>query len=246
MSDEAIVSIPGGPTAEPPQALSESPAEVPLRGPRELPAILEALLFISHEPVTIDRLAGIIAGVTRAHIQQALVELRGDLEKQDRGIQVVELAGGFQMVARPDCAPWVKRLGKIRPAAKLSRSGLETLAIIAYKQPIVRAEIEQIRGVETAGVLRTLLERKLVRIVGRKDIPGRPIMYGTTKYFLQHFGLRDLSELPPLRELVELGGGEQTVLPMNRPLLVEAEAELSPADDSLTPSGFRHSTDESV
>ncbi len=106
-------------------------------------------------------------------------------------------------------------MDKAKSAAKLSRSALESLAIIAYKQPIVRSEIEDIRGVETSGVVRTLLERKLVRIVGRKEVPGRPIMYGTTKYFLEHFGLNDLSQLPPLREFKELGESEQAKLPMD-------------------------------
>jgi segregation and condensation protein B len=105
-------------------------------------------------------------------------------------------------------------MDKAKTAQKLSRSALESLAIIAYKQPLVRSEIEEIRGVETSGVLRTLCERKLVRIVGRKDVPGRPIMYGTTKFFLEHFGLQDLSQLPPLREFKELGDSEQALLPI--------------------------------
>jgi segregation and condensation protein B len=105
-------------------------------------------------------------------------------------------------------------MDKAKAAQKLSRSALESLAIIAYKQPLVRSEIEEIRGVETSGVLRTLCERKLVRIVGRKDVPGRPIMYGTTKFFLEHFGLQDLSQLPPLREFKELGESEQALLPI--------------------------------
>src|SRR4029079_12522958 len=132
---------------------------------------------------------------------------------------------------RPEYAPWIKALGKTKPAAKLSRSGLESLAIIAYKQPIVRGEIEAIRGVETSGVLRTLLERKLVRIVGRKDVPGRPIMYGTTKFFLQHFGLRDLAELPPLREFKELGEAEQALsLVGNEPLQMGVDSSEPPSD----------------
>jgi segregation and condensation protein B len=117
-------------------------------------------------------------------------------------------------VTKQEYAPWIKRLDKAKSAAKLSRSALESLAIIAYKQPIVRSEIEEIRGVETSGVVRTLLERKLVRIVGRKEVPGRPIMYGTTKFFLEHFGLNDLAQLPPLREFKELGESEQSMLPM--------------------------------
>jgi segregation and condensation protein B len=108
---------------------------------------------------------------------------------------------------------WIKRLEKAKTGAKLSRSAMETLAIIAYKQPLVRAEIEQIRGVDTAGVLRTLLDRRLIRIIGRKDIPGRPIMYGTTKQFLQAFGLKDLSDLPALRDFKDLGEPDQLVPP---------------------------------
>lgn len=181
---------------------------------RELQAILETLLFVSHEPVTVDRLVAVLSGVAKSEIRQAFETLKSDYEKNERGLQISEVAGGFQLATRPEYAPWIKMMGKTKTSAKLSRSGLESLAIIAYKQPIVRAEIEAIRGVETSGVLRTLLERKLVRIVGRKDVPGRPIMYGTTKFFLQHFGLRDLAELPPLREFKELGESEQAMLPV--------------------------------
>lgn len=201
-------------------------------GERHVVAILEALLFVSHEPVTLDRLVATMGCVAKTEIRQALERLRTDLEQADRGLQLVELAGGFQLVARPDCAPWIKRFGKVKAAPKLSRSGLESLAIIAYKQPIVRSEIEQIRGVETSAVLRTLLERKLVRIVGRKEVPGRPIMYGTTKFFLQHFGLRDLSELPPLREFKELGESEQASLPIGEAPLVVGDADYVESDSS--------------
>ena len=118
-------------------------------------------------------------------------------------------------MTKQEYATWIKRLDKTKSTAKLSRSALESLAIIAYKQPIVKSEIEEIRGVETSGVVRTLLERKLVRIVGRKEVPGRPIMYGTTKFFLEHFGLNDLTQLPPLREFTELGESDQSLLPMD-------------------------------
>ena len=183
-------------------------------GVEELKPILEALLFVSHEPVTLERLTAAVGMVSKADIRHALGQLQADYEKTERGLQVSEVAGGFQLTTRPEYAPWIKSLGKTKAAPKLSRSGLESLAIIAYRQPIVRAEIESIRGVETSGVLRTLLERKLVRIVGRKDVPGRPIMYGTTKHFLQHFGLSELGELPPLREFKELGESEQVALPV--------------------------------
>jgi segregation and condensation protein B len=181
---------------------------------RELKALLEALLFVSHEPVSIDRLMAALGHTSPSEVRPALQHLGEDFDREGRGLQLVEVAGGFQLVTRPDYAPWIKRLDRAKSVPKLSRSALESLAIIAYKQPIVRADIEQIRGVETSSVLRTLLERKLVRMVGRKDSPGRPILYGTTKTFLQHFGLRDLSELPPLREFTELGESEQASLPV--------------------------------
>jgi len=185
----------------------------------ELVAVLEALLFVSGEPIPVARLATVI-GVSKAEIEQALDLLSQQLAQDARGIQLVKLAGGYRLVTKPDYAPWLKRLDKAKAAQKLSRSALESLAIIAYKQPLVRSEIEVIRGVETSGVLRTLLERKLVRIVGRKEVPGRPIMYGTTKFFLEHFGLQDITQLPPLREFKELGEAEQALLPIQDPMMI--------------------------
>ena len=181
---------------------------------RELKAILEAVLFVSPEPVPLARLLSIVGTVSKAEVVQALGILTHDLDQDGRGIQLVQVAGGYRLVTKQEYGPWLKRMDKAKAAQKLSRSALESLAIIAYKQPLVRAEIEEIRGVETSGVLRTLCERKLVRIVGRKDVPGRPIMYGTTKFFLEHFGLQDLSQLPPLREFKELGESEQSLLPI--------------------------------
>jgi segregation and condensation protein B len=191
----------------------------PLSG---LKGIVEAVLFASSEPLSVDRLQGVVEGVSRAELTSALRELQADYAAEGRGLQVVEVAGGFQVTTRPDCAPWIKRLEKAKAGARLSRSAMETLAIVAYKQPLVRAEIEQIRGVDTAGVLKTLLDRRLIRIVGRKDIPGRPIMYGTTKQFLQAFGLKDLADLPALRDIKELREAEQFILPN-----VDPEAETS-------------------
>ena len=181
---------------------------------RELKAILEAILFVSPEPVPVARLMSIVGTVSKAEVVQALEILRHDLDQPGQGIQLVQVAGGYRLVTKQEYGPWLKRMEKAKATQKLSRSALESLAIIAYKQPLVRAEIEEIRGVETSGVLRTLCERKLVRIVGRKDVPGRPIMYGTTKFFLEHFGLQDLSQLPPLREFKELGESEQSLLPI--------------------------------
>lgn len=190
---------------------------------RELKAILEAVLFVSSEPVPVARLMSILGTVSKAEVVQALGILTHDLDQDGRGIQLVQVAGGYRLVTKQEYGPWLKRMDKAKAAQKLSRSALESLAIIAYKQPLVRSEIEEIRGVETSGVLRTLCERKLVRIVGRKDVPGRPIMYGTTKFFLEHFGLQDLSQLPPLREFKELGESEQALLPIEEESLVVVE-----------------------
>lgn len=182
---------------------------------RELQGIVESLLFVSQEPLSIQRITAVIGDVNKGEVVQALQSLGEELAREGRGIRLAEIAGGFRLVTKQEYASWIKRMDKTKAAAKLSRSALESLAIIAYKQPIVRGEIEEIRGVETSGVVRTLLERKLVRIVGRKEVPGRPIMYGTTKFFLEHFGLNDLSQLPPLREFKELGESEQAMLPMD-------------------------------
>jgi segregation and condensation protein B len=205
-------------------------------------AVLEALLFVSTEPLPVSRLTSAIGAVSKAEVEQALKRLEEDLAQEGRGIQLVKLAGGYRLVTKADYAPWLKRLDKVKAAQKLSRSALESLAIIAYKQPLVRAEIEEIRGVETSGVLRTLLERKLVRIVGRKEVPGRPIMYGTTKFFLDHFGLQDISQLPPLREFKELGEAEQALLPMEQEAMtIESQPASLPdqeLDESWAPQGL--------
>lgn len=178
----------------------------------DIAPVLEALLFVSPDPLTVERCVGVLGQVTKAQVRQALAMMTLALDQRGSSLQIVQVAGGYRMVTRPQYAAWLRRLDKHKPQAKLSRSAVEALAIIAYRQPVVRGELEKIRGVETSGVIRTLMERKLVRIVGRKDEPGRPIMYGTTKHFLEHFGLRDLSELPPLQEFKELGEGDQSSL----------------------------------
>jgi segregation and condensation protein B len=205
---------------------------------RELKAILEAVLFVSPEPVPVARLLSIVGTVSKAEVVQALGILAHDLDQDGRGIQLVQVAGGYRLVTKQEYGPWLKRMDKAKAAQKLSRSALESLAIIAYKQPLVRSEIEEIRGVETSGVLRTLCERKLVRIVGRKDVPGRPIMYGTTKFFLEHFGLQDLSQLPPLREFKELGESEQALLPIENESL-----EVVETSETLYSEGIRITSD---
>jgi len=195
----------------------------PLSG---LKGILEAILFVSGEPLSVDRMLGVVEGVSRAELVSALEALQGDYAAEGRGLQLVEVAGGFQIATRPDCATWIKRLERTKEGARLSRSAMETLAIVAYKQPVVRAEIEQIRGVDSAAVLKTLLERRLVRIVGRRDAPGRPILYGTTRQFLQAFGLKDLKDLPALRDITELMQAEPFTVPN-----LDADADVSREED---------------
>jgi segregation and condensation protein B len=222
-------------TAVPPMAEGEESARLEALEERELKAILESLLFVSAEPISLERLMIALGTVSKQELKHALQSLREDFDREGRGVQMVEVAGGYQMVTRTEHAPWIKRLAKSKASPKLSRSAMESMAIIAYKQPIVRSEIEQIRGVEVSGVLRTLLERKLIRMVGRKDVPGRPIMYGTTKLFLQQFGLSDLSQLPPLREFKELGEAEQAMLPVEDGLQIgdhETVAAGSPDESS--------------
>src|SRR2546428_5387784 len=200
----------------------------PLSG---LKGILEAILFVSGEPLSVDRMLGVVEGVSRAELVSALQALQADYAVEGRGLQLVEVAGGFQIATRPDCAPWIKRLERAKEGARLSRSAMETMAIVAYKQPVVRAEIEQIRGVDSAGVLKTLLERRLIRIVGRKDAPGRPILYGTTRQFLQALGLKDLADLPALRDIKELKEAELFTVP-NR----DADADVSREEDRASTS----------
>jgi segregation and condensation protein B len=208
-----------------------------VQGSGDLQAILEALLFVSSEPLPLSRLVAVVGNVSASEVEEALRKIGHALDQEGRGLRLVLVGGGYRLVTKPDYALWIKRLDKAKTVAKLSRSALESLAIIAYKQPLVRAEIEEIRGVETSGVLRTLLERKLVRIVGRKEVPGRPIMYGTTKFFLEHFGLSDLSQLPPLREFKELGEVEQALFPMHGGDGSSGGTSVGSLEARATPSG---------
>ena len=186
---------------------------------QEAKPIIEALFFVSPEPVSIERLQEVLEGVDRARIQSLLEMLIHEYEQNGHGLQLVEVAGGYQLTTKQECAPWIRRLEEIRTASRLSKPALETIAIIAYKQPLTRAEIEEIRGVDTAGVIKTLLERRLIKIAGRREAVGRPLLYGTTKEFLEYFGLRDLSGLPSLKEFKEVAQAEA------EPVTVAAEGK---------------------
>ncbi len=168
-----------------------------------LKPVIEAVIFSADSPMSFERIAGVMESEDRDELRAALKELVEDYQDSGRGIYIEEVAGGFQLRTRPEHAPWIRRLFKIG-VQRVSRAALETLSIVAYRQPLTRAELEEIRGVDSAGVLRTLLEKRLVKIVGRQDAPGRPVVYGTTKEFLETFSLKDLSSLPTLKEIESL------------------------------------------
>jgi segregation and condensation protein B len=172
----------------------------------ELKPIIEALIFVSEEPMTLDLMTMVFEeqGVSRKEIKEAIAEIVSDFgENSERGIQVAEIAGGYQVRSKPAMADWIKKLNVPKPV-RLSQAAMETLAIVAYRQPLMRSGLEEIRGVDSGGVLKTLLERGLVRIVGKSDDPGNPLLYATTKAFLEMFSLNSLKELPTLREIEEL------------------------------------------
>jgi segregation and condensation protein B len=168
-----------------------------------LKSIIESLLFVAEGPLTLQRLAEVIDSAEKKEIAAALEQVKADLETNRRGLRVVEVAGGFQLRTAKENADWIKKYLGGRPA-RMGRATLETLAIIAYRQPVTKAEVEAIRGVDVDGVVNTLVERNLIRAVGRKDVPGRPFLFGTTAEFLQLFNLKDLSELPALKEMDEI------------------------------------------
>jgi segregation and condensation protein B len=166
--------------------------------------IIESLLFVADEPLTIDLLKKIIAGADSRELRETLEELATDYETRQGGFFLKQVAGGYQIRTRPEYMEWIKRLLQPRPQ-RLSKAALETLAIIAYKQPVIRSDVEHIRGVDCGGILRVLLERKFIRVLGRKDIPGRPLIYATTKRFLEVFDLKNLKDLPTPKEIEEFG-----------------------------------------
>jgi segregation and condensation protein B len=159
---------------------------------------------VAEEPLTIERLTKIISGAQAGQIRQALEELEAEYATRQGGFFLNQVAGGYQFRTRPEHMEWIKRLLQPKPL-HLSKAALETLAIIAYKQPVIRSDIEYIRGVDCGGVLRVLLERKFIRVLGRRELPGRPLIYATTKHFLEIFGLKNLEDLPTPKEIEEFG-----------------------------------------
>ncbi|MCD4764748.1 MAG: SMC-Scp complex subunit ScpB [Desulfobacterales bacterium] len=173
--------------------------------------IIESLLFVAEDPLTIDSIKKVLDSTDSNAIRNVLNELSSEYEARKGGFFLREVAGGYQIRTRPEYSQWIKRLLRPNPL-RLSNAALETLAIVAYKQPVIRSDIEHLRGVDCGGILRMLLERKLIRVVGRKEIPGRPIIYTTTKKFLELFELKDLKDLPSPKEIEELGNSSSETL----------------------------------
>ncbi|MCQ2410299.1 MAG: SMC-Scp complex subunit ScpB [Elusimicrobiaceae bacterium] len=198
----------------------------------DLKKMVETLLFITDRPVKPSRLVDIIDGTDVKSVREVIQTLQDEYTAQGRAMQIVEIGGGFQMATKPEYGRWVRKLYNEKMTTKLSPAALETLAIIAYKQPITRAEMEAIRGVDVAGPLERLLERSLVRVVGKKDTIGRPMVYGTTDEFLRMFGLNKLSELPDLQVFAAKNVHEkQEDLPFGEPLPPVGEPAIIPLEE---------------
>ena len=203
------------------EGLERQEGQDEMRASGDLKAILEALIYASPEPLTRKAIDKLLASEPKEDIDAAIVALKRDYDRPG-GLQLVEVAGGLQITTREDLHEWVRRLFHERTTQKLTAQALETLAVIAYKQPITALEITEIRGVNTSGVLNTLLERHLIKIVGRKKVVGRPFLYATTKEFLIRFGLNDIGDLPKIEDMAEALG-------FDSPLLVEQ----TPSEEAL-------------
>jgi segregation and condensation protein B len=194
--------------------------------PEEIRAILEALTFVSKEPVTMKELARVFKGLDKAVLEAQMEELKTLYAADNRGLQFIEVAGGYQITSRPEHNEWVRELLDPKSPARLSTQALETLAVIAYKQPATLPEIIELRGIKSGGVVKTLLERRLIKIVGRKEVVGRPLLYGTTKEFLLQFGLKDLDDLPKIEDFAEILGEDVDVIGLKRALDTPAPIEV--------------------
>jgi len=220
---EAIEAPEDGEATEAPEApetaeVPEVEDERPRLATEQLKAILEALVFASPEPLTPRTLFKVLSDEPKEDVQAALAALEADYEQRGGGLHLVRVAGGYQITSRPELHDWMRRLFHERTTQKLSVASLETLSVVAYRQPVTAAEITEIRGVNTSGVLSTLLERHLIKIVGRKNVVGRPFLYGTTREFLIRFGLKDLADLPRIEDMVQALGFDPPALLVEKPI----------------------------
>lgn len=190
-------------------------------------SIIEALIFVSDKPLVVEQIKNVLEELDEATIRALFTELKTEYEINKRGLRIVEVAGGYQMITAPELVAQVKKYYRQRQSEKLTGPSLETLAIVAYKQPVTRLEIESIRGVNVDGVIKNLMEKNLIRISGRKNIIGRPFVYGTTRQFLEYFGLKSLEELPKMEEFSNLVAKE------NRESSVgETQTQILPIEES--------------
>jgi len=174
-----------------------------------LKSAVEALIFASDKPITLEQIKKVLGNLDSASINKIIEELKTDYQAQNRGMRIIEIAGGFAMITSTNFTPFLKKLFKSRYSEKLSKPALESLAIIAYKQPLTKSEIESLRNVNVDGVMKSLVDKNLIRICGRKKVPGRPFVFGTTREFLEHFGLKSLADLPKIEDFTEMAQQKQ-------------------------------------
>lgn len=189
--------------------------ETATRGCPDPKAAMEALLFVSEKPLAIEQIKSALKDYPADKLKEVLRELKSDYDNSSRGLRLEEVAGGFQLVTAQETAGVLKEFFKQRDAQKLSMPALETLAIVAYKQPVTRLDIESLRGVNVDGVVKSLLEKNLIRIAGKKDIPGKPFVYGTTRQFLEYFGLNSVDDLPKVEEFTKNSTPAATLLTLS-------------------------------
>jgi segregation and condensation protein B len=215
----------------------ERAQDAPVLPPDEIRAVLEALIFASPQPLTAREIGKVLIGVPKEAWAAAVDEIRADYARDGRGLQLVDVAAGYQITTRPEYNDWVRELLDPRAPTRLSIQALETLAVIAYKQPVTLPEIIDLRGVKSGGVLKTLLEKRLIRITGRKEVVGRPMLYGTTKEFLLHFGLKDLGELPKIEEFAEVLGEEVDVAGLKKAIDAPRPVEIPLSEGETAATG---------
>lgn len=214
----------------------EALREEDLQDPAKAKLIVESLIFASPKPLTPAEIRKVTKALTLNQIEKIVAELKEDYQKTQRCFELLEIAGGYEISTKREFAPWILRIELQRKARQATQSALETLAILAYKQPLTRAEIESLRGVDASGVLNTLMEKNFIKIVGKKEVPGRPFMYGTTDKFLEHFGLKALQDLPSLDEIrlmVESSVKKEDLLGTTKIVDVPQE-EATPSADAPT------------
>ncbi|MBI5150163.1 MAG: SMC-Scp complex subunit ScpB [Candidatus Omnitrophica bacterium] len=203
---------------------------------RHVKGVVEALLFVNEKPVTLDQIKRVLGTPGVAEIKNIIQALSEEYKQRQSGIRIVEIAGGYQMLSSPGYASYIRDFYKTKHKEKLSKPALETLAIVAYKQPVTRTDVELIRGVNSDGVIAHLLSKELIKPVGRKDVPGRPFLYGTTKQFMEYFGLKSLDDLPKLEEFPTLTPAAEMETGESIPAPVEEQRSAGQQDESAAAS----------